>query len=49
MVWTKQENKLTSSIKFDSKYFKEKIKFLDALVYKDHKNHLVTTLDVKTN
>ena len=54
MVWTKSENELKSfinkinkkhnSIKFDFKFSKEKIEFLDHLVYKDHNNRLQTTL-----
>ena len=54
MVWTKSENELKSfineinkkhhSIKFDFKFSKEKIEFLDTLVYKDHHNRLQTTL-----
>ena len=54
MVWTKSENKLKSfineinkkhhSIKFDVKFLKEKIGFLDTLVYIDYNNRLQTTL-----
>ena len=53
MVWTKSENELKSfineinkkhhSIKFDFRFSKEKIEFLDTLVYKDHNNRLQTT------
>ena len=53
MIWSKSENKLKSFIneinKRDSvnlalNFFKEKIEFLDTLVYKDHNNCLQTTL-----
>ena len=54
MVWTKSENEIKSfineinkkhhSIKFDFKFAREKIEFLDTLVYKDHNNLLQTTL-----
>ena len=54
MVWTKSEselkvfineiNKNYHSIKFDFKFSKEKIEFLNTLVYKDHNNRLQTTL-----
>ena len=54
MTWTKSENQLKSfinkmnkkhhSIKFDFKFFKEKIEYLGTLVYKDHNNRLQTTL-----
>ena len=54
MVWTKSVNELKSfineinknhhSIKFDFKFSKEKIEFLDTLVYKDHNNRLQATL-----
>ena len=54
MAWTKPESELESfkseinkkhhSIKFDFKFSKKKIEFLDFLVYKDHNNHLQTTL-----
>ena len=53
MVWTRSENKLTSfineinkkhhSIKFDFKFSKEKIVFVDTLVYKKHNNRLQAT------
>ena len=53
MIWTVSENELNSFIneinketsfhKFDFKFSKEKIEFLDTLVYKDHNNHLQTT------
>ena len=52
MVWTVSENELNSFIneinkmtsfhKFDFKFSKEKIEFLDTLVYKDHsKQHFI--------
>ena len=54
MVWTKSDNQLKSfineinkkhhPIKFDFKLSKEKIEFLDTLVYKDHHDRLQTTL-----
>ena len=54
MIWTKLENERKSfineinkkhqSIKFDFKFSKEKIKFLDSLVCKDHNSRLQTTL-----
>ena len=54
MVWTKPENELKhfineinqkhQSIKFDFKFSKESIEFLDTLVYIDSKNRLQTTL-----
>ena len=54
IVWTKSENQLKSfvneinkkhhSIKFDFEFSKEKIEFLDTLVYKDYHNRLQTTL-----
>ena len=54
IVWTTSENELKSfinetnkknySIEFDFKFSKEKIEFLDTLVYKDHDNHLQTTI-----
>ena len=54
MIWTKSKNELGnfmkdlnikhSSIKFDCKYFKDKIEFLDALVYIDQHQKLQTTL-----
>ena len=54
MVWTKSENEINffineiskkhHSIKFDFKFSKEKIEFLDTLVYKDHNNRLQTAL-----
>ena len=37
-------NKKRHSIKFDFRFSKEKIEFLDTLVYKDHYNRLQTTL-----
>ena len=37
-------NKKHHSIKFDFKFSKEKIEFLDNLVYKDHNNRLQTRL-----
>ena len=40
MVWTKKYH----SIKFDFKFSKEKIEFLDTLVYKGHSNRLQATL-----
>ena len=50
MVWTNSENEPKSfineinkkhhSMKFDFTFPKEKIEFLDTLVYKDHKNRL---------
>ena len=54
MVWNKPENELKhfineinrkhQSIKFDFKFSKESIEFLDTLVYIDSKNRLQTTL-----
>ena len=54
MVWTKPENELKyfmneinqkhQSIKFDFKFSKESIEFLDTLVYIDSKNRLQTIL-----
>ena len=54
MVLTKSENELKpfinetnkkhDSITFGFKFSKEKIEFLDTLVYKDHNNRLQTTL-----
>ena len=54
MVWTRSENKLTSfineinkkhhSIKFDFKFSKEKIEFLDTFFHKDRNNRLQTML-----
>ena len=54
LKWTKSENELVtfleklnqqhSSIKFEMKYFKEKIEFLDTLIYKDKNNNIQTTL-----
>ena len=54
MLSTESKNELTSfikeinkkhhSIKFDFKFSKEKMEFLDTLVYKDHNNRLQTTL-----
>ena len=40
-------NKKHHSIKLDFKFSNEKIQFLDTLVYKDHNNHLQTTLYIK--
>ena len=50
MVWTRSENELTTfineinkkhhSIKFDFKFSKEKIEFLDTFFHKDHNNRL---------
>ena len=40
-------NKKYHSIKLDFKFSNEKIQFLDTLVYKDHNNHLQTTLYIK--
>ena len=40
-------NKKHHSIKFDFKFSKEKIEFLDTLVYKDHNNRLQTALHKK--
>ena len=37
-------NKNHHSIKFDFEFSKEKIEFLETLVYKDHKNRLQATL-----
>ena len=37
-------NKKYHSIKLDFKFSNEKNQFLDTLVYKDHNNHLQTTL-----
>ena len=58
MIWTISENQLNifineinkkhHSIKFDSKFSKDKIEFLNTLVYKDHNNRLQTTLYKKT-
>ena len=57
MLWTKSENKIESftneinrkrqPIKFYIKIFKEKIEFLDTLVYNDHNKRLQTTLNKK--
>ena len=54
MVWIKSESELRQlmneinqkhqSIKFDFKFSKESIEFLDTLVYIDSKNRLQTTL-----
>ena len=54
MVWTKSENqykffrneinKKHHFIKFDFKFSKEEIEFLDTLVHKEHSNRLQTTL-----
>ena len=54
MVWIKSESELRQlmneinqkhqSIKFDFKFSKESIEFLDTLVYIDSKNRLRTTL-----
>ena len=54
MVWVKSKselrqfmneiNKKNQSIKFDFKFSKESIEFLDTLVYIDRKNRLQTTL-----
>ena len=58
MVWTESENELKPfineinkkhhSIKLNFKFSQEKIEFLDTLVYKDHINHLQTTLSKKS-
>ena len=50
MIWTKSEQELRNfrnltnqkhqSIKFDFKFSKHKVKFVDTLVYKDKKNRL---------
>ena len=55
MAWTKSDNQLKSfineinkkhhSIKFDFKFSKEKIKFLDTLVCNEHSNRLQATLE----
>ena len=54
MVWTKSQNQLKPfineinkkhySIKLDFKFSKEKIEYLDTLVYKDHDNRLQARL-----
>ena len=47
MEWTNSENQIRSfinEIKFNFKYPKDKIEFLDNLIYKDHENLLQTTL-----
>ena len=59
MVWIKSVSKLRyfmneinrkhQSIKFDFKFSKERIEFLDILVYIDGKNRLHTTLYKKPN
>ena len=58
IVWTKSENEIKSfinetnkknySIEFDLKFSKEKIEFLDTLVYKDHSNRLQAGTHKKT-
>ena len=57
MVWTKSEkqlkffinkiNKKHHFVKFDFKFSKEKMEFLDILLYKDLKNHLQLTVHKK--
>ena len=59
MAWVKSENELKAfineiskkhhSIKFDFKFCKEKIEFLDTLVYKDHSNRLQLSIISITN
>ena len=54
MVWTKSESELKhfmnkinqkhQAIKFDFKFSKESIEFLDTLIHTDRKNRLQTTL-----
>ena len=54
LIWTKSENELLTffeklnqqhpSIKFEIKYSKDKIEFLDTLIYKDKNNNIQTTL-----
>ena len=54
LIWTKSENELLRffeklnqqhpSIKFEMKYSKDKIEFLDTLIYKDKNNNIQTTL-----
>ena len=54
LKWTKSENELLtffeklnqqhSSIKFEMKYSKDKLEFLDTLKYKDKNNNIQTTL-----
>ena len=54
LIWTKSENELLiffeklnqqhPSIKFEMKYSKGKIEFLDTLLYKDKNNNIQTTL-----
>ena len=54
LIWTKSENELLTffeklnqqhpSIKFEMKYSKDKIEFLDTLIYKDKNNNIQTTL-----
>ena len=54
MIWTKSEqelrnfrnltNKKHQSIKFDLKFSRHKVKFVDALIYKDKNNRLQTIL-----
>ena len=58
MIWTDKEDELLKfinvlnqkhkTIKFDFKYSKTKIEFLDVLVYEDINNKLQTTLYKKT-
>ena len=58
MVWIKSESELRhflneinqkhQSVKFDFKFSKESIEFLDTLVYIDSKNRLQTTLYKKS-
>ena len=54
LLWTRSENELLTffeklsqqhpSIKFEMKYSKDKIEFLDTLIYKDKDNNIETTL-----
>ena len=55
LKWTKSENELLTfsfeklnqqdpSIKFEMKYSKDKIEFLDTLIYKDKNNNIQITL-----
>ena len=54
LIWTKSENELLTffeklnqqhpSIKFEMKYFKDKIEYLDTLIYKDKNSNIQTTL-----
>ena len=57
LTWTKSENELPTffeklnqqhpSINFEMKYSKDKVEFLDTLIYKDKNNNIQTTLYIK--